>query len=134
MLLFQTPLSLMLTCNTKPSAKTTTSLHMCTHPYVSRHVCVCVCVCARICLSACLSICPSIHLSVSVCWCMRVCVCVLKNKTDYFLGRCVLLKMKDPKNQFCVCFFFTVSLKKEEKKRKIQKQFLFSFNILVSYF
>ena len=49
--------------------------------------------------------------------------------------------MKDPKNQFCVCFFFTVSLKKEEKKKMKEKKkknaknvFLFSFNILVSYF
>ena len=69
MLLFQIPLSFMLTCNTKPSSKTTTSLHMCTDLYVNGHACVCVCVHVSICLSAYLSI----HLSLSVYVCPCVC-------------------------------------------------------------
>ena len=136
MLLFQIPLSFMLTCNTKPSSKTTTSLHMCTDLYVNGHACVCVCACVY------LSVCLSVHPSVSVCVCVSVCV-FLKIKEIIPLWWCVLLKMKDPKNQFCVFFFFySISEKrrKEKKKEKMKKKnskncfcFHLIFGVLVQF-
>ena len=100
----------------------------------------CMSVAMHVSVWTCLSACLSVHPSVCLCLCKCVRVCVLKNKRDYSLWWCVLLKMKNLKNQFCVCFFFTVPLKKEEKKKRKKKRrillllLLFSFNMLVSYF
>ena len=83
-----------------------------------------------------LSVCLPVHLYVhpSVCLCMCVRVCVLQNKRDYFLWWCVLLKMKDPKNQFCVCFFFLQYLwKKKKRKNERKKEEKFKKSLFVCF-